>query len=533
MGRKLLEPVLTTRKARLRLAIGRSYWRQISRCRHLGYRRNKGAGAWRARRYEDGRYRVKGLGHADDLMAADGVDILDYDQALERATAWFQGSSAPQAPQRYTVNDAVEDYHRFLVSEGSPSAESLRSLQRAHLHRPVEVDMPPQDGDSVRLQKEGEWVTWSSGLKRRRTWGVRRPLAAIEVRQLESQMIRDWRHSIVQDGRAWVTSNRMLGALKSALNLAFQQKEELVPSDLAWRRVTARRVPRKKIVWYHVEEARRIIQACEPDFRLIAFGSLITGMRWGECCRLNVGDFEPIPGQPLLRIHVSKNGYSRQVFLDRQGFNFFTHLSRDRSPDEPMFLASIATGAAFAYHANRGWANVQAKQRIQKHFGDYRTEPTSSLPASVLQELLSLTGLLRDDASSESYRRWRTHAQKRRFERAVREANVQRPKQGFHDLRRTYASLLVSSGMSLKAVADQLGHRDTRMVETHYGELARSVRAVAVQKRMPDLDLDSAFPSNTEPLDIPPHPLAASDASSSALATRGLMDTVSDVYVSH
>ncbi len=282
-----------------------------------------------------------------------------------------------------------------------------------------------------------------------------------------------------------------------------------------------------------MNEARRIIQACEPDFRFIAFGSLITGMRWGECCRLNVGDFEPIPGQPLLQIRITKSGYGRQIYLDRQGFNFFTHLTRDRSPDEPMFLASVATGAAFAYHANRGWANVQAKQRIARLLSGYETEPTSSLPSSVLRELLSLTGLLRDDALSESYRRWQGHAQKRRFEAAVKKAGVERPKQGFHDLRRSYASLLVSSGMSLKAVADQLGHRDTRMVETHYGELARSVRAVAVQRRMPNLDLDSAFPKITAPLDIPPHPLAGSDPMSPALASDGSMDRAPEVYFSH
>ena len=48
------------------------------------------------------------------------------------------------------------------------------------------------------------------------------------------------------------------------------------------------------------------------------------------------------------------------------------------------------------------------------------------------------------------------------------------PPINFHGLRHTWASLSVMAGMPLMVVARNLGHSDTRMVETHYGHLAPS-----------------------------------------------------------
>ena len=41
----------------------------------------------------------------------------------------------------------------------------------------------------------------------------------------------------------------------------------------------------------------------------------------------------------------------------------------------------------------------------------------------------------------------------------------------FHGLRHTWASLAVMNGVPPMVVAKNLGHRDTRMVEKHYGHL--------------------------------------------------------------
>jgi len=59
------------------------------------------------------------------------------------------------------------------------------------------------------------------------------------------------------------------------------------------------------------------------------------------------------------------------------------------------------------------------------------------------------------------------------------------PPINFHGLRHTWASLAAMAGVPLMVVAKNLGHRDTRMVELHYGHLAPSYVADAIRAGAP------------------------------------------------
>jgi integrase len=59
------------------------------------------------------------------------------------------------------------------------------------------------------------------------------------------------------------------------------------------------------------------------------------------------------------------------------------------------------------------------------------------------------------------------------------------PSINFHGLRHTWASLAAMAGVPLMVVAKNLGHRDTRMVEMHYGHLAPSYVADAIRAGAP------------------------------------------------
>jgi integrase len=59
------------------------------------------------------------------------------------------------------------------------------------------------------------------------------------------------------------------------------------------------------------------------------------------------------------------------------------------------------------------------------------------------------------------------------------------PPANFHALRHTYASLAIMAGAPLLVVARNLGHRDTRMVEHHYGHLSPSYTADAIRRAAP------------------------------------------------
>lgn len=79
--------------------------------------------------------------------------------------------------------------------------------------------------------------------------------------------------------------------------------------------------------------------------------------------------------------------------------------------------------------------------------------------------------------------RWAKSLQDDRMREACRRAGISGA--SFHCLRHTYASLSIMAGVPLLVVARNLGHRDTRMCELHYGHLAPSFEADAIRTGAP------------------------------------------------
>ena len=67
---------------------------------------------------------------------------------------------------------------------------------------------------------------------------------------------------------------------------------------------------------------------------------------------------------------------------------------------------------------------------------------------------------------------------------ACRRARIT-PPISFHGLRHTWASLAVMGGMPLIVVARNLGHVDTRMVESTYGHLSPGYINEQIRKHAP------------------------------------------------
>jgi integrase len=80
-------------------------------------------------------------------------------------------------------------------------------------------------------------------------------------------------------------------------------------------------------------------------------------------------------------------------------------------------------------------------------------------------------------------RQWGMSHQLRPMAEAVERAKIERI--SFHGLRHTWASHAVMNGVPLLVVAKNLGHRDSRMVEKHYGHLAPSYVADAIRAGAP------------------------------------------------
>src|SRR3954453_8742106 len=87
MARRVRDRAIETRGARRKLkASGKPYWRAIGKGLHVGYRKGKTSGGWVVRRYlGDQNYSMHTVAEADDILDADGQDVLDFWQAQEAA----------------------------------------------------------------------------------------------------------------------------------------------------------------------------------------------------------------------------------------------------------------------------------------------------------------------------------------------------------------------------------------------------------------------------------------------------------------
>jgi integrase len=229
-----------------------------------------------------------------------------------------------------------------------------------------------------------------------------------------------------------VTANRVLTVLKACLNHAYDDK--LVDSRDAWGRRLKPfdNVAAARIRFLTVAEAQRLINAGDPDFRPLLQAALETGCRYSELARLTIADFHlarqrnsrgDLIEVGTIAVRQSKTGQSRYVTLTPQGAAFFAQYCLGRASDDLMF-------------------------------------------------------------GHDGGRSWNRSEQGRPMLEACARAKIT-PRISFHGLRHTWASLSVMNGMPLLVVAKNLGHRDTRMVEHHYGHLAPSFIVDAIHAGAP------------------------------------------------
>jgi integrase len=409
MARRVKDQILDSREARRKLkARGKPYYRTLERGLHLGYRKlRNGAGTWIARHYVGAQsYQVEGIGTADDLSDPDGVAILDFWQAqnLARSRMVDRAHTAAGKAKPLTVADAMDGYLEFL-EHNRKSAADARYRDGAFIR--------PKLGDiEVSALKTNQIEKWLVAL-------AKTP-PRLRTRDGEKQNYRQIGNDADAARRRKASANRTLTYLKAALNRAWRQGK--VASNSEWHRVEPfEAVDAARVRYLQVAEAKRLINACDPDFRPLVQAALQTGARYGELAALQVHDFNADVG--TLAIRQSKTDKPRHVILTEEGAAVFQQLTAGRAGNETM---------------------------LRK-------------------------------ADGES---WRKSNQKRRMREACEHAKIT-PAIGFHQLRHTWASLSVMAGMPLMVVARNLGHSDTRMVEKHYGHLAPSFIADAVRAGAP------------------------------------------------
>lgn len=414
MARTARHGKLDTRSARAKLAPRREpYWCRLGNGQALGYRRlDRNFGTWIAKLYDSATRtrRYQALGDADDIAEADGRDVLTFGQAQDAARVWFpkarfgeyananSANSADRAPR--TVAEAMAAYLAWLDAEGE--ASTLREAKAQ-----AKVHILPALG-AIRLDRltAATIRQWRDTLAA--TPAKARKARADAADEEEAREIRRKRRS---------STNRVLVTLRAALRHTEASHPGTMPQEPWLGAKGFKQADAARVRWLDRDEIARLLNAAPDDLRRLVRAALFSGCRYGELCRLKVGDFHPESG--TLYVSPSKSGKARHVPLDDESRAFFAAVTAGRPRADPL--------------------------------------------------------LLKADGSP-----WKKDHQKRPMAMASEAARLD-PPATVHCLRHSYASLRVMAGAPLPAVANALGHADTRMVEKHYGHLAPSWVADAIR----------------------------------------------------
>lgn len=122
------------------------YWVRLVAGAQVGYRTGHGkAGRWLVKvtfpGIKNGRAQTA-LGAADDFSAADGIEVLTFDQACEKAKKWVDGVTVATEDSKIlkpakTVAEAVSDYVDYLELEKKSSVQTDLTFACYVLRHPI------------------------------------------------------------------------------------------------------------------------------------------------------------------------------------------------------------------------------------------------------------------------------------------------------------------------------------------------------------------------------------------------------------
>ena len=198
MSKTIGDAPITTRSSRLRLTPG-THWRSLDAEHHIGYRKGARAGRWLVRWRVEKTYRQESLASADDVLEADGIGTLSFEQATREAKHFIQDArkraAAKAAGPIQTVTTAALNYADLIENRhrdaGRPVAKDCRSRFKNH----VSTD----------------------------------PIAKIELYALTAADIRAWRKRARAKGLKPASLKRVANDFRAALNNAGQEFKRALP----------------------------------------------------------------------------------------------------------------------------------------------------------------------------------------------------------------------------------------------------------------------------------------------------------------
>jgi len=313
MGRHVKDYYLGTPEARTKLPRRHNpYWREITPGLHIGYRKGKRGGVWIGRKLlDDGKHRKWKLGTADDIVDSNGVDILNFTEADEKARL------GPPGLAGHGKLDIVNDIMDYYMKQQRAEARSSATTQYA-----VDRHIIPKLGSRKVSRLTVETIT---------DW--RNDLAATPTQRPRTNKLIDSPRE--QKRKRQGSANRVLTILKAALNYAERTGKYQGPTP--WKLVKPfRSVDATEHPYLSRDETIRLQNACNADFRQLVRGALESGCRYGELRNMKASDYNAGAGTLLVR--ESKSGKIRHAHLTESGQGFFDELTLGKTKSELMFL---------------------------------------------------------------------------------------------------------------------------------------------------------------------------------------------------
>jgi integrase len=406
------------------------YWHKLDTPRgvYLGYFKPAGTAAptWRLRVRLSGKYCWEVLAIALDKIPHRGA--LDYSAALERARTraaqLLAGgrvqSASPDAPEE---EESREETSGYRYAAAKPTTYTVGDLLLDHAQA---------------LSAEGKSTGHS--LSSAALGPLFSSIASLPVAEVRGSDLIQWRDHVAASEplprhkggaklrtfakdtdpesrrKRRVRVNRLIADLKAARNRIALSVDWLpLESSREFDKLKKYKdVGRGKVRPLDADEVSRLLSACESgEFRDLVLGALVTGARYSELCRLRVADFRRTDGKVHFDQTKDEKERGRDVALSPEGIDLFLRLTKGRPLEAPIFAKR---GGGF-WGKSEGFRPMNAAV-VAADLAPYPHRPT------------------------------------------------------FHNLRDTYATTLLRSGVRLEVVSKLLGHSSVSLTEKHYARFA-------------------------------------------------------------
>lgn len=270
--------------------------------RFIGFRKIDALrGSWIARAHDPaaGKHTYRSVGKLSST--------LDYDAACAAAREWFRSLDAGvRTKGRFTIADACQEY--------------IEELRRAKRDKAAD---------------DAEWRFKRGGISDGGAFG------AIEVTKLHAPALKKWRDGLMaeetvgQRKRQMTQAgvNRMMTALRAALNLAVQNRRVSATAAQEWRAVKQyKAADGRREIFLDLEQRRALLAAATGAVRDLIEAALLTGARPGELAALTRKDFD---GRTQTLKLAGKTG-PRTIPLEGAALTLFERLAKSRLPAAPL-----------------------------------------------------------------------------------------------------------------------------------------------------------------------------------------------------